>query len=72
MVQSRDKENKVEADDDTESQRIQRIDMLRCRVEAYRYDGFEFIFNTHLLFFQGKMSNMWTFTLVLGKSVALV
>ena len=35
MVQSRDKKNKVEADDDTESQRIQRIDMLRCRVEAY-------------------------------------
>ena len=36
MVQLRDKKNKVEADDDTESQRIQRIDMLRCRVEAYR------------------------------------
>ena len=36
LVQSRDKENKVEADDDTESQRIQRIDMLRCRLEAYR------------------------------------
>ena len=36
MVQSRDKENQVEADDDTESQRLQRIDMLRCRVEAHR------------------------------------
>ena len=35
MVQSRDKGNKVEADDDTELQHIQRIDMLRCRVEAY-------------------------------------
>ena len=35
MVQLRDKENKVEADDNTESQRMQSIDMLRCRVEAY-------------------------------------
>ena len=36
MVQSRDKENEVEADDDTESQCLQRIDRLRCRVEAHR------------------------------------
>ena len=35
MVQLRDKGNKVEADDDTELQCIERIDMLRCRVEAY-------------------------------------
>ena len=35
MVQLRDKENKVEADDDTESQLMQSVDMLRCRVEAY-------------------------------------
>ena len=28
--------HKVEADDDTESQSIKCIDMLRCRVEAYR------------------------------------
>ena len=36
MVKLRDKENDFEADDETESQRIQRKDMLRCRVEAYR------------------------------------
>ena len=35
MVQLRDKGNKVEADDDTESQRMQSVHMLRCRVEAY-------------------------------------
>ena len=35
MVQLRDKENKVEADDDTESQRMQSVHMLRRRVEAY-------------------------------------